>query len=79
MVAPQYLDLAKDLMPQVLLTKVNVDELPDIASKFDIEALPTFAVFYDGEFLAKQTGAKPKDGMLNFLKHTLEKHKGISF
>jgi thioredoxin-like negative regulator of GroEL len=64
-------------MPEVLLSKVNVDDLPDIASRYGVEAMPTLAVFYDGEMLVKQAGARPKEGMKELLVSALEK-KGVT-
>ncbi len=47
--------------------KVNIDEQPELASKFGIMSIPTLAVFKDGKVVNKMVGVKPKDSILKML------------
>lgn len=41
---------------EVKLTKVDIDEAPVIAAKFEVEIIPTLLVFRDGEEIGRITG-----------------------
>ena len=46
------------------IAKVNVDENPDIARRFEVMSIPTLIVFKDGEPAKRLVGAKPKGALL---------------
>lgn len=48
MIAPM-LDKIEAKYPNIKFVKVDIDELSDVASKFDITAVPTLILFKDGE------------------------------
>lgn len=48
--------------------KVNIDEQMEIAQRYGVMTIPTFAVFQNGTVVKKEIGALPKNvlkGMLN--------------
>lgn len=47
--------------------KVNIDEQPELASKFGIMSIPTLAVIKDGKVVNKMVGVRPKDSILKML------------
>ena len=47
--------------------KVNVDEQPGLAAKFDITGIPTFAIIKDGAIVNKSAGVMQKKDMLALL------------
>ena len=47
-IAPILEDLANKLGDEVIICKVNVENNSDIASKYDIRAIPTILIFKDG-------------------------------
>ena len=47
-IAPILEDLANKLGDEVRICKVNVENNSDIASKYDIRAIPTILIFKDG-------------------------------
>ena len=47
--------------------KVNVDEQPELASKFRVMSIPTLAVIKDGQVVKTQVGAKSKNDILAML------------
>jgi len=53
--------------PGIKVGKINVDEQPDLASKFSVMSIPTLLVFKDGKQTNKAVGALPKDRILNLL------------
>lgn len=48
--------------------KINVDEQPELASKYNVMSIPTIAVFKDGKISKTAVGARPKSAILDLLK-----------
>lgn len=46
---------------EIVFLEVDVDDCPDIASKEDITAMPTFIYYFDGQKQAKIKGASPEN------------------
>ncbi|MEM1306595.1 MAG: thioredoxin [Pseudomonadota bacterium] len=55
--APALEEVAKDMEGRVKIAKVDVDQSPDITTKYGIQAMPTLILFKDGEIAARHTGA----------------------
>jgi thioredoxin 1 len=51
----------------IIVGKLNVDENPAVATKFDILSIPTLLVFVDGAVAKKLVGAMPKKRLLEEL------------
>ena len=47
--------------------KINVDEQPDLAARFQVMSIPTLIVMRGGEAVARSTGARPKEQVLALL------------
>lgn len=47
--------------------KLNVDENPGVATRFDILSIPTLLVFKDGQVVKKIVGARSKKQLLDEL------------
>ena len=50
--------------------EIDVDELPDVASEFGIQAMPTFLFMKNGDQVDKVVGARKED-----LQKKIEKHR----
>lgn len=48
--------------------KLNIDEQIEIAQRYGVMTIPTFAVFKNGELAAKEIGAVPKSALTAMLK-----------
>lgn len=51
----------------ITVGKLNVDENPATATKYDILSIPTLLVFKDGQVAKKLVGAMPKKRLLDEL------------
>jgi len=51
----------------VKVVKVNVDEEPELAARYEIAGVPTLMVFKNGEVTNRVTGALPKNKILGLL------------
>ena len=49
---------------ELSITKLNVDDNPDIAMKYSVMSIPTLIVFDKGEVVGRITGAKSKGALL---------------
>lgn len=64
MVAPILDEVAHELKGQVVIAKLNVDENPRIAGRYNIMSIPTIMLFKDGVMVAKSIGVRPKQQIL---------------
>jgi thioredoxin 1 len=60
-------DLAADLAGRLTITKLNVDDNPDIAERFQVLSIPTVILFHKGEVKARVTGLKSKEALKSLL------------
>jgi thioredoxin 1 len=58
-IAPALEELSNE-HPNVKIVKLNVDENPDIATKYGIRSIPSLILFKGGEPLSQRVGAAPK-------------------
>lgn len=59
MMAPQLHQAAEEGTGQFVAAKVNTDQLPDLAARFQITGIPTLILFKGGRIAARQSGAMP--------------------
>ena len=64
-VAPVIDALAAEYDGKARIAKLNVDEAPDVARRFDVMSIPTLILFKDGEPAKRVVGAKPKAALLD--------------
>jgi thioredoxin 1 len=60
MVAPTLDKLAKENAGNLLIAKVNTDENPEWASKFQVQGIPTMLFVAEGKVVHRQVGALPE-------------------
>jgi thioredoxin 1 len=64
MVAPVLAEIAEEHADKIDVVKLNTDENPQTAQKYQILAVPTMNVFAGGEVVKQVLGAKPKSALL---------------
>jgi thioredoxin 2 len=57
MMAPAYEKVAQRLEPDLRVAKLNTEEAKQIAAKYDIQNIPTLALFKDGQEISRKLGA----------------------
>ena len=60
MIAPALEEIAGSLGEKVKIVKLNVDENPQTAAKYNIQSIPTLLIFKNGDMSSRQIGAAPK-------------------
>ena len=63
MIAPILEEIAAE-QEGIKVAKVNVDDSPDLARRYEIMSIPALIVFENGEPAKKLIGAKPKGALL---------------
>lgn len=58
-VAPELAKLAKEKAGQVLVVKVNTDQAPRVARRFEITGIPALLLFRNGQVADRVSGAMP--------------------
>lgn len=61
--APIIDELATELGDKVKIAKVEVDESPTVAQKFNILSIPTLAIFKNGEMVWQGVGVHQKQAL----------------
>jgi thioredoxin 2 len=67
MVAPEVAKVAAEGQGRWLVAKVNTEELPGLAQRLRINAIPLMAVFKAGRELARKAGAMPAPAIRQFV------------
>ena len=66
MVAPVLEEIANE-RSDVKVCKVNVDEEPELASRYNVMSIPTLLVVKEGQVVNQAVGARPKSQILSLL------------
>lgn len=69
-IAPVLEELAADYEGKADILKLDVDENPSTAAKYEVMSIPTLIVFKDGQPVDKVVGFQPKEN----LAEVLDKH-----
>lgn len=71
LIAPVLEELAAELAGQVRIAKLNVDENPRTAGRFDVRSIPTLLVMVGGREVERIVGAQPKQAIREQLERVL--------
>lgn len=66
MVSP-IIDEIADEHPEIKVGKINVDEQPELARRFNIMSIPSLFVMKNGEIANQSVGVQPKQQILELL------------
>ena len=64
MIAPVLEEIADEQVGSLKIAKVNVDDAPDLAQRFEVMSIPTLILFKDGQPVKRIVGAKGKPALL---------------
>jgi thioredoxin 1 len=69
--APILVDVAKTLDGAVRVVKIDVDRNPAISQAYQVQGVPTLALFKDGKILWRQSGVLPSQTIVQQVKSHL--------
>ena len=67
MIAPHLERLAKDYSGKIKVCKINIDEDPEIATKYAVMSIPAIMLFKEGMVMEKKVGAMGKKELEKFV------------
>jgi thioredoxin 2 len=67
MAAPHVAQVARDLAGKAVVLKVDTEKFPELASRYNVQGIPNFAVFARGSLHFQQAGLVDADTMKSWL------------
>ena len=67
MIAPSLEEISNEMEGKVKIAKLNMDENPELAAQYGVRSIPTLLMFKDGEPVAIQVGAAPKNKLSDWI------------
>ena len=71
MIAPIVEEIANEYAGKVVVAKVDVDEMGELAQRYRIMNIPTLMLFKQGQLVDKTIGARPKVALEQMLNKAL--------
>lgn len=66
--APEVARTAKELLGQAIVLKVDTERHSQLAARYGVHGIPTFAVFYGSRLVMQQAGLVSHEQMANWLR-----------
>lgn len=60
-------DQIAEQVTTVAVGKVNIDEEPDLATRYGVMTIPTLALFKNGEIADTSVGLRPKEAIIDMI------------
>lgn len=70
-IAPVIEEFAGTYNGRAAMAKLNVDENPETAQKYQVTSIPTLIIFKDGRVVDRAVGALPKGELQKFIERNL--------
>ncbi len=64
-------DIAKEFANQIDIFKCNVDDNPEIPSKYMVRGIPSLMIFKNGNLVDTKVGSLPKATLLDWIKNNI--------
>ena len=67
MVGPIVAEIAAENAGRLKVAKIDVDENPGLAMRYEVSSIPTLMVFKNGAMVSKAVGARPKAAIMQMI------------
>lgn len=71
MIAPALEELAAELGEKITVAKINIDENPQVPTKYGVRGIPTLMIFHQGQVAATKVGALPKSKIKEWIEASI--------
>ncbi len=71
LLSPIIEEVSKEMTSKAKFCKINTDENPQTAGKYNIMSIPTVLLFKDGEIASTSVGALPKEQFKRWLEKSI--------
>ena len=70
-IGPALEEIADEMSSKVTIAKINIDENPQIPSKYGVRGIPTLMLFKDGQVASTKVGALPKSKLIEWIQSSI--------
>jgi thioredoxin 1 len=70
-IGPVLEEISDEMKEQVVIAKHNIDNQPNIPTKYGIKGIPTMLLFKNGELKATKVGATTKSNIISWIKENI--------
>ncbi len=71
MIAPSLDELSSELDGRLVVAKINIDENPQVPTKYGVRGIPTLMIFQRGQLAATKVGALPKNKIKEWIEASI--------
>jgi len=72
MIAPALDEISQEMGDRIKVVKVNVDDNPATPAQYGVRGIPTLIIIKNGEVIAQQVGAAPKNTLVAWINSVLD-------
>ena len=69
--SPLLEEISDEMKDQIEIAKHNIDEQPNMPTKYGVRGIPTMLLFKDGELKATKVGATTKSIIVSWIKENI--------
>ncbi|MDP6785260.1 MAG: thioredoxin [Alphaproteobacteria bacterium] len=70
-VAPILEEISNEMGGQVVIAKHNIDQEPNMPTRYGVRGIPTMLIFKDGELKATKVGVTTKSNIVSWIKENI--------
>ena len=70
-VAPILDEISNEMHGQVVIAKHNIDQEPNMPTKYGVRGIPTMLIFKNGELKGTKVGATTKSNIVSWIKENI--------
>ena len=70
-IGPILEEISDEMKDKVIIAKHNIDEEPNIPTKYGVRGIPTMLLFKDGQLKATKVGATTKSNIVSWIKENI--------
>ncbi len=63
--------IAEEMKDQIVIAKHNIDDFPNMPSRYGVRGIPTLLLFKNGELVGTQVGVSTRENLINFIKKNI--------
>lgn len=66
-IAPALEEIAAELGDKITVAKINIDDNPQVPTKYGVRGVPTLMIFQDGQVASTKVGAMAKSQIVEWI------------
>lgn len=70
-IGPALEEIAGEMGEKLTIAKINIDENPNVPTKYGVRGIPTLMIFKDGQVAATKVGALPKSKISEWIEDSI--------